>query len=445
LLVEKVQKLKGTVGVSFLDVTTGEVLAAFQEHRPLNPASNAKILTAATTLALLRPNYRFQTVIYGNQKGSNAPQLIVRGTGDPSLTSKDLWGMAQEVKEAGLRRIDGDIIVDQQFFDDQVVPPAFEQQPNEWASFRAPVSAVALNENTVTLTVRPAAKGASALAAFDPPGYVDVEGAVKTVEEGAAQNIGLSLQPIGLRLAAKLSGNVPETARVLHFTKRVDNPTLLAGYALKALLVQSGVAVSGEVKTGGENLKAKPLADHFSKPLSLMLYELGKQSDNFYAEMVFKGLALEKKGRPAKSTIAAELVTQYLTEVGAWEDGMIVKNGSGLFDSNRVTASALAKLLRVAHRDPAYANEFVAQLAIGGTDGTLRSRFRSLKNKGVVRAKTGTLEGAAALSGYIFGAPNRGPVAFSILINDIAGKVGEGRSAIDDCVESIAKLRSASP
>ncbi|HEU4536098.1 MAG TPA: D-alanyl-D-alanine carboxypeptidase/D-alanyl-D-alanine-endopeptidase, partial [Polyangiaceae bacterium] len=241
-----------------------------------------------------------------------------------------------------------------------------------------------------------------------------------------------------------VSGNVPEGARPLRFTKRVDSPALLGGYALKALLAQAGVAVAGEVKPAGD-ARGRPLADHASRPLSALLYELGKQSNNFYAEMVFKSLALEKKGRGAKAEQSAEVVTRFLTELGAWDDGMVVKNGSGLFDANRASAAALAKLLRLAYRSPAYGSEFVAQLAIGGVDGTLRHRFRGDKVKGAVRAKTGTLDATAALAGYAFGAPGQPPVAFAIVINDIAGKVGEARPAIDACVEAIVEQLAAKP
>ncbi len=435
-LAERVRKLGGTLGVAVVDVASGEPLAGFQDHKPLNPASVSKIMTAAAALALLHPNYRYQTALYGDQKGANVGSLVLRGTGDPSLDTRDLWDLARELKEAGVRRVDGDIGVDQRFFDDLYAPPAYEQQPNEWAPFRAPVSALALNENTVTLLVRPGAKGAQALVSFDPPGYVDVEGAVKTAEEGAAQNVGLQLQPAGARLAAKVSGNVPEGSRPLRFTKRADNPALLGGYALKALLAQSGVAVGGDVKPAGES-RGRALAEHASRPLSALLYELGKQSNNFYAEMIFKSLALEKKGRGAKAEQAAEVVAKFLGDVGAWEDGMVVKNGSGLFDANRATASALAKLLRAAYRSPTYGSEFVAQLAIGGVDGTLRHRFRGDKVRGAVRAKTGTLDATAALAGYVFGAPGQPPLTFAIIINDIAGKVGEARPAMDTFVEAL--------
>ena len=438
-LVEKVKEMGGTVGVAIADVSTGELLGAHQEHKAFNPASNAKILTAATALSLLNPNHRFQTTLHGSLKSGTVSNLVLRGTGDPSLTTRDLWDMVRELKEAGVKKIDGDIQVDQRFFDEQFVPPAFEQQPNEWAYFRAPVSAIAVNENTVTMTVRPGAKGGPAVVVFDPPGIVEVDGTIKTGEDGNAQSIGLQMSPQGTRLVAKISGSIPSNSKPMSFTKRLENPQLAAGMTLKALLKESGIALSGDVKPGGEKSRAPAIVTHSSRPLSTLLYELGKQSDNFYAEMVFKALALEKKGRPAKAGNAADVVTKYLQDAGAWEDGNVVKNGSGLFDANRISSASFVKLLRAVYRDPAISNEFVAQLAIGGADGTLKSRYKKLKWKRIVRAKTGTLEAAATLSGYVLGPPGKGPIAFSIQVNNVAGRVSDARAAIDRCVESAAK------
>jgi D-alanyl-D-alanine carboxypeptidase/D-alanyl-D-alanine-endopeptidase (penicillin-binding protein 4) len=426
-----------SIGIAVLDVDTGKYLALSNEHAPLNPASNAKLYTAAAALAILHGNHRFETTLSGRIKeGAVVGPLILRGQGDPSLATADLWGMVQELASAGVKRIDGDILVDQRFFDEQTTPPAFEQQPNEWAAFRAPVSAVALNENTITLAVRPAAVGTPALVAFDPPGFVDADGSVRTVENGA-DTVGLELTGNGRRLSAKLSGAVAQDARIVRYTRRVEDPTLLAGYALRAILEQAGVRVSGDVKAGSHG--APVIARHQSAPLSSLLYALGKSSDNFYAEMVFKSLGGEAKGRPAKSADGAELVMRWLDKVGANDAGVVVKNGSGLFDANRVTAASIVQVLRAAWRDGSIQPEYVAQLSVGGVDGTLRGRFHGERGRRAVRAKTGTLDDAIALSGYVLGPVGKGPIAFSIVMNHIEGKVAAGRAAADTLVDLLVR------
>jgi serine-type D-Ala-D-Ala carboxypeptidase/endopeptidase (penicillin-binding protein 4) len=427
-----------SVSIAVLDVDSGRMLAAEGEHVALNPASNAKLYTAATALAMLHGDHKFETTLSGTAKsGAVVGSLVLRGHGDPSLATADLWSMVAELKAEGITKVTGDIVVDQRFFDEQTTPPAFEQQPNEWAAFRAPVSALALNENTITLTVRPTSVGSAALVAFDPPGFVDAEGEVKISDSGA-DDVGLALSGSGRRMSAKLSGTVSTDSHLVRYARRVEDPTLLAGYALRAILEEEHISVGGDVKPGSVK-KSTVLARHQSAPLAQLLPSLGKLSDNFYAEMIFKSLGGEARGHPAKSADGASLVVQWLDKVGANDAGVVIRNGSGLFDSNRVTSASVVNLLRAAYRDPAIMPEFVAQLSIGGVDGTLKNRFHAEKAKRIVRAKTGTLDDAIALSGYVLGPPGHGPVAFSVILNHIQGKVAAGRSAADALVTMIAR------
>lgn len=421
------------IGVVVMDVDTGEVLAQSGEHLVLNPASNAKLYTAAAALALLKPSHRFQTTLSGTVKDGGVSSLVLRGHGDPSLRTRDLWQLALDLKARGVRRVDGDLFVDQKFFDEQTTPPAFEQQPNEWAVFRAPVSAVALNGNSVTLSVRPTSSGQPANAWFDPPGFVDVDGSVKTGDDGADAVV-LALSPSGGRLSARLAGTIGQDAKLVRYTRRVDDPRLLAGVALRWILEEQGIKVRGDVKLGrGE--RGPVLAVHASEPLSTLLYRVGKNSDNFYAEMILKSLAAHAKARPGKSHEGAELVTAWLAKNALGDTGLVIKNGSGLFDSNRTTTSSVAKLLRHCWQDPTLKNEFVAQLAVGGVDGTLEKRFRSTRARRAIRAKTGTLNDAIALSGYVFGPPDKSTLAFSVVFNNVAGRAGSARLAADKLVE----------
>ena len=452
------------VSIVVMDAETGVVLAQTGEHTVVNPASNAKLYTAAAALAILHGSHRYQTTLSGTIKANTASGLVLRGHGDPSLRTDDLWAMVQELKAHGGKRVEGDIVVDQRFFDEQTTPPAFEQQPNEWASFRAPVSAVALNGNSVTLTVRPQAVGSNAVTFFDPPGFVEMEGAVKTADSGA-DTVGLELGKTGEgghKLLAKLTGAVSADSKLVRYTKRVDDPQLLAGYALKSILEDNGVKVSGGVKLSAGSAavptsddddskaddpkkserkerasKGSVLARHESEPLSTLLYALGKNSDNFYAEMIFKSLAAEAKTRPGKSADSAEIVTSWVQKNDLGDTGFTVKNGSGLFDANRTTAASMAKLLRYVWQDAATKNEFVAQLSVGGVDGTLHKRFRDGRNRRAVHAKTGTLDDAIALSGYVLGPPGKNTIAFAILYNKVSGRGGAARAAADKLVEQI--------
>lgn len=427
------------VSVAILDVASGKMLASYNEHKALNPASNAKLYTAAAALAILHGEHRYETSLSGVVKGSSCSSVTLRGFGDPSLDAGDLVAMASELHARGVRKIDGDILVDQRFYDDQTTPPAFEQKPEEWAAFRAPVSALAVNENTITLEIRPGDEGQTAHASFEPPGFVDIDGTVSTGSGTGADTVGLVLSKNGSRMSAKLSGTVGEDAKLVRFTRRVEDPTLLAGYVLRAALEQAQIKVSGDVKTGSG--KGPVIAKHTSAPLSTLLYALGKQSDNFYAEMIFKSLAAEQKGRPAHAQDSAQLVGKVVADMGANDEGLVIKNGSGLYDANRVTTTSVVKLLRSAWLDTAMQPEYVAQLSIGGVDGTLHGRFQSEHARRAVRAKTGTLDDAIALSGYVLGPAGKEPIAFSILFNKIPGHAAHARGDADKLVRAIIRAQ----
>lgn len=424
---------KGQLSAAVLDAASGRLLATAHADLALNPASNSKLVTTAAALKLLGPNFRYVTGLYGRLHDGTVDDLVLRGHGDPSLTTKDLWSMVFSLKAMGLSRVDR-ILVDQSRFDDQFVPPAFNQQPNEWAYFRAPVSAVALDRNAVTLNVLPRAPGQPARVWFDPPGFVRVHGSVATVDKGKGQAIKLTLRPSGGVLEAQLSGHVAEDLPRLRFARRVDDPRRFPGYVLADLLRSLGVQVSGGVALGGEHVRAR-LVFHESRPLATLLRQLGKNSDNYYAETIFKTIGGEVK-RPATSAAGAEAVLQWLKHAGGLEPSTRIINGSGLFDANRESAATFVRVLRVAYRDPAIGPEFLAQLSIGGVDGTLHSRFRKYRKRRCIRAKSGTLEKSIALSGYVLGPPGKTPIAFSIVVNGIKAHRAV-RRRIDRVVDQI--------
>lgn len=433
-----VREQGGKLGVAILDCDSQQLLASSNPSGLLNPASNQKLVTAAAALSRLGPAYRFTTGVYGEIKNGAAQDLVLRGHGDPSLTTADLWRMAASLAGMGLRRVEGTLYVDQSRFDDQFVPPAFEQQPNEWASFRAPISAVALDGNSITLHVEPTEAGRDARVWFDPPGVVLTSGSVATEARGKGNTVRLSVHEAGGRLRAELGGHVAEGLPTGHYRRRLDDPRLAPGYALKQILQQLGVQVSGEVALG-RGKAAPALVSHQSEPLARLIEELGKDSDNFYAEMLLKTLAAEARGTPATSAAGAEAVVDWLKQVGAFQPGTVVTNGSGLFEGNRISALTLARTLVAAYRDPATRPEYVAHLAVGGVDGTLRSRFRSLRSSRIIRAKTGTLNQVVSLSGYVLPPASRSAIAYSFIVTGLPGKHGESRRRIDRVVTALAE------
>lgn len=404
------------LGFALRDLGTGRELLSDGAGIALNPASNEKLITAAVALSELGPDFKFHVAVLGKIDGGVAARLVIRGNGDPTFSYDELRGFGERLVALGLSRVTGDILVDQSAFDDKYTPPAFDQQPNEWAAFRAPISAVSLDRNSTTLHVFPTKPGQLARVEFEPPGYVSVQGEVRTMKGKKRDHVGLTLKPHGLLLGAQVSGDIPEGDTVVHLTRRIDNPEIYAAVVLKRILTTLGVTVQGDAKRGGEDEKLE-LVGRDSVKLSELLPQLGKASDNFYAETLFKAIGAEKRGKPGSAESAAEVETEWLRSRQLADDGLKITNGSGLYDANRVSARTLTRLLEAAYLDPIVSRPYQDQLAVGGLDGTLHARFYALRTRRSVHAKTGTLNKVTALSGYVFGPEQETGVAFSILVS----------------------------
>ena len=427
---------QGDLGFALRDLGSGRELAGDGATRALNPASNQKLLTAAVALSELGPDYKFHVGVLGKIEAGVAPRLVIRGNGDPTFSYEELRGFGERLVAMGLSKVAGDILVDQSAFDDKYTPPAFEQQPGEWAAFRAPVSAVSLERNSTTLNVFPTQPGQLARVEFEPPGYVTVQGDVRTEKGKKRDHVGLTLRPRGLLLGAQVSGGIPEGDTVVRITRRIENPEIYAGLVLKRVLSTLGVVVQGEVRQGGAD-EGVELVGRDSVKLSELVQQLGKASDNFYAETLFKALAAVKRGKPGTAENAAQVELDWLKSCQLADDGVRIGNGSGLYDANRVSARTLTRLLEAAYLDPVISQAYRDQLAVGGVDGTLRNRFYALRSRRSVHAKTGTLNKVTALSGYVFGPEQETAVAFSILVSGTAAHA-EVRQRMDALVLEIS-------
>ncbi len=431
-----VKSVGGSLHVALADISTGQELAGIDSGTVENPASNQKLVTAAAALHYLGGTFTYSTGLYGNLEGTRVARLVIRGDGDPSFSSSALENMVQNLVARGVRVVD-EVLVDQSAFDDAYVPPAFAQQPGEWAAFRAPVCAVAIDGNAVTFCVQPTKRGQPAKVWFEPAGFVEIEGDVSTVADKKAAPA-LTLKGRGQKLLARVAGSIGEGAANERWRQRVEDPRYYAGYVLKRLLEQRGVTVSGGVALGGQNEQSE-LALHRSAPVAELLHQLGKKSDNFYAEMLLKAVGMKAKGRPAHSADGAEAAAALLKQIGAWDAGARITNGSGLYDANRISARSLTRVLAYAYQEPRLSADYLAQLPIGGVDGTLAARFYGLRAQRSVLAKTGTLRRIVSLSGYVFGPNRTTPVAFSFIVADVIGRQPEVRRRIDKIVEAMAR------
>jgi D-alanyl-D-alanine carboxypeptidase/D-alanyl-D-alanine-endopeptidase (penicillin-binding protein 4) len=182
--------------------------------------------------------------------------------------------------------------------------------------------------------------------------------------------------------------------------RRLADGSLLAASVLRAALGDFGIELTGRVHSGHVAANVM-LAEHVSPPLADVCRISNKPSNNFVAEAIYKTLGGELYGLPGNLAKGSRAVVDYLTRAGIKPGAFKIVNGSGLTHQNRITPADLASLLRKIYYDLSVAPEFMASLAVGGVDGTIRNRFMGTDAVGLVRAKTGTLSGVSALSGYV--------------------------------------------
>jgi D-alanyl-D-alanine carboxypeptidase/D-alanyl-D-alanine-endopeptidase (penicillin-binding protein 4) len=423
-----------------LDAGSGQELGSAGAHSPLNPASNQKLLTMASALDRLGPGYRFTTALAGRESApATLSELVLRSNGDPELSLSVLEKLTRALAEQGVRAIAGDIWVDQSAFDSAWEPPGYHEHADDWAAYRAPVSAVSVDGNALTLHVAPALEGEAARAWVSPVGVATIDGQIQSGASRGPQNVRLSVTEERDLPSAHVGGVIPSGHAEQTFSRRLPNPELAAGHVLRQLLLERGIACPGRVQSGGANIEAER-ASVRSRSLAEILHALGKHSDNFVAEMLLKALSRSEKGEPGSSAAGASLVEEYVTRVRSAEPGLRIGNGSGLYDANRVSAWTLGRVLVSAYQDPRIAPEFLAALSIGGVDGTLSQRFKAFRSRRTIRAKTGTLASVSALSGYVLRSWPNPPLVFSLLLNGSNTKQFEARQRMDAVVEAVARV-----
>lgn len=436
------------ISVVAIDLSTGETLYDKNGGLALNPASNMKLVTTAAALGLLGPAHRYSTRVYHDREALEGHtiegDIYLRGGGDPALVTEDLWAMAADLRARGITRITGGVVVDASQFDRDELPPGFDQK-EELASYRAPSGATSVNFNTFELRVRPAdVPDAVPFAAISPP----VPGIVLVNESktGAGRLDRLSVEVEVEKKGTKvtLRGSLGIDAGSQAYRYPVADPSRHAGEVFAFVLKQNGIKLGRpRSKTGPVPPDAKLTAVHHSEPLSVLIRAVNKHSNNFMAEQILKGLAAP--GAPATFVGALERARGYLDEIGVATKGLRLGNGSGLYDTNRLSGNAVTRMLAAMHHDYRVSADFAASLAIMGVDGTTRSRLEHSDRRGFVRAKSGTLDGVYCLSGYA-GAPNRAPIAFAILFNGLRkADAGSARAAHNRIAELLARHAAGQP
>ncbi|MED5463336.1 MAG: D-alanyl-D-alanine carboxypeptidase/D-alanyl-D-alanine-endopeptidase [Myxococcota bacterium] len=400
----------------------GEVenLFAHNPDLPLVPASTIKLFTTALALDTLGPDYRFITEVRGKLSADGLRiegDLFIKGYGDPWLVPERLWMLGQNLKATGVREITGDIVADPSFFAGPQNASGIEQDTSSKA-YMAPAGALSVGFNAVKIHVRPNRKVGEPATVYLQPSTPKllIEGSIKTVTKGRS-SYSIEIHPRGDANVVTLSGVIRADQKPHQLWRRITNPAVHAAAIFRDLLNETGVKVIGTSRKG-VTPDELPLLTHIESPrLADLVSKVNKFSNNFMASQLYRTVGAHVYGAPGSSTKGQKALQRFLkSHLDLSPESYTVNNASGLHDVNRVSPAQVIKLLEHFNNAPRLRIEYLNSLAVSGGTGTLDDRMTEERSHGLIRAKTGTLAIASALSGYAFN-PQGELLLFSIITN----------------------------
>jgi len=468
----------GSLSVLVVSLDRQDTIFAHNPDLPLAPASNMKLFSTAAALYYLGPEFRFSTFALTDGEirgGVLEGDLVLYGTGDPAISSRMLGGalpplraLADSLAGLGITEIRGDVVGDGSYFDDMWIGEGWREE-YRLASYSAPVGALSIAENIVSVRVMPGAAGGEAEIRTTPGtvGFL-VQNRVRTVASGGT-SIRFRYDPDGLVVEGQIARGHGGIAR----TTAVIDPANFAAAALRNVLEQAGIRVTGEVRTirtaeessvgrgngpaaGTTRPPPRVVGTHLSPPLSELATVTNHVSQNLFAEALFKTVGRVALGDGSFSGGARAV--QYFLECEQPMDvaGLRFVDGSGLSPLNRITTRATIHLLDLMRRTDvweAFYESLPEAAAPGGGLHSLRNRMGGTAAARNLRAKTGTLTDVSGLSGYVHAA-NGEMLAFSIFANDLRATwqakrtedaIGVRLAAFTRPAESGAKTSGAPP
>jgi serine-type D-Ala-D-Ala carboxypeptidase/endopeptidase (penicillin-binding protein 4) len=402
------------------------------------PASNVKLLTTAAALQKLGADFRIKTSVYSGANGS----LYVAGRGDPSIAEAQLKDLAQQLKRRGVDRVN-ELIGDDSYFQGSAINPNWEWEDAQ-AGYGAPVNSLIFNQNAIELVLSPQAIGQPLKVTFAEPKLANQwqilnNSITVPTTESEFVEVGREFDRPTIRVSGQLKvGAESESAYVA-----VVNPANNFLQHFQQVLAAEGIPVKQALVAPASLNLNQELAFVESPPLAELVKETNRESNNLYAEVLLRLLGKVTGSMPVPQEDTGEIglkeLKTALTQLGVNPNSYILADGSGLSRHNLISPEALVQTLRLMANSPA-GSIYRASLPVAGESGTLKNRINITPSRVILQAKTGTLSGVSALSGYIE-VPNYEPLVFSIIINQSDLSAAKMRSATDEIVLLLNRLR----
>ena len=413
------------ISVHVRELSDNSTLASVQGTRILRPASNLKVATSAAGLVLLGAMGQYETPFEATgpiEAGVLRGDLIAHAGGDPLVrdgsqgaTEARLDEVARALQAAGIRRISGNLVLNEGSFLEPGVGPSWPSANQHWDDYCALAAGLTVNAGVLVAEVAPRSAGAKASITVHPsPHGLSSNYGVSTVR-GQANDVRVGATATKVTVKGKLGTS---TGVVVSDFAHPD-PVTLFGAVLKDRLKQAGIALGGKViKRRGPPPAQEPLFV-LRSPVADSLVPINTHSNNGVADQLFFTLGHRLGGGGTRAG-SAKAITQAFQALGIDPTGHHQVDGSGLSRDNRISPVQLTGLLQAVlfgllESDP-LSRRYLDSLAVAGQSGTLATRLRSTPAAGQVFAKTGFIDGTSSLSGLAISPAGRGLV-FSIIVN----------------------------
>lgn len=405
-----------SVGVIVLDADTGQTLFESRSQEPFPPASTTKLFTTAASLLSLGANYQFQTAVKIDkkelQKDKLKGNLYVQFSGDPSLTTSDLKQLMADIKTAGIRRISGNIVIDDSRFQSPDYPMGWTWNSMVWY-YEAPITTIILNENKVPITLTSnktlGEKTTVALASSEDV-HIKLQSNLTTVTQAESEThcqIEVHMNELN---QLNVQGCWPQLAEPITLKVAVKNPLRLAEKIILDTLKSERIVFTGKIVTGKIGKDLTTIASRNSAPLKILLKKVLEDSNNLYSESLIKAMGAERfqRGTFQLGMLALKEVLSQPTGIDFTQMRLMGGSGASMYDL--VQPAQLARLLYTMEHDKTVGQDFKETFFVSGgenKESTLYKRFNFNDAAGRIRAKTGTLTGVSALAGYLTTAQNK--------------------------------------
>lgn len=398
-------------------VRNGDQVAELNSGQLFVPASLSKIPTALAFLSKTSMDNYFHTWVYkrGEVKdGVLKGDLYLKGGGDPSFVNESMWMLINKLKRTDIKKIDGNLYVDETYFDDDYYSDGRQQKRVDRA-YDAPVSALSFNWNAVSIYIRPGDKaGQPARVYVDPPvPFIKVTNKAKTSSSKNTLKVERELK--GDNIEITVEGEIASSVEEKAFFKSVGDAALWTGLNFKYFLNQFGIEYTGTVSKKKVPVDSDMIVEADSWSMAQVVAAMSKFSNNFVAEMLTKHLGREENS-PGNIKDGVREISSYLSNKGWKSSEYEFINPSGFTRNNKLRSDKLGELLHMSLNNFKLAPEFLSSLPISGTDGTLKKRMRQVMRE-KVRAKTGYLSGVVSLAGYLDTQGKGEPITFVFIYN----------------------------